>query len=134
MFLIELTSAAQGLKLKNGGGMKIRIAKKKLKKVISDAYQINKRRVKLTRTYFAFRSGYGYRYRDDSMGFYSIRIRAKKKPTIVTKRSLLRLMKDMYKADEREYVPETETMEDAYKQPPRTRRCCRIHGTVNNSK
>ena len=92
MSLIGLTSAAQGLTLKNGGGMKIRIAKKKLKKVISDAYQINKRRVKLTRTYFAFRSGYGYRYRDDSIGFYSIRIRAKKKPTIVTKRSLLRLM------------------------------------------
>lgn len=114
--------------------MKIRIAKKKLKKVISDAYQINKRRVKLTRTYFAFRSGYGYRYRDDSIGFYSIRIRAKKKPTIVTKRSLLRLMKEMYKADERQYVPETETMEDAYKQPTRTRRSCRIHGTANNSK
>lgn len=43
--------------------MKIRIAKKKLKKVISEAYRINKRRVKLSRTYFAFRSGYGYRYR-----------------------------------------------------------------------
>lgn len=113
--------------------MKIRIAKKKLKKVISDAYQINKRRVKLTRMYFAFRSGYGYRYRDDCFGFYSIRIREKKKP-IVTKRSLLRLMKDMYKADEREYVPETETMEEAYHQPPRTRRCRRTHGNVNNSK
>lgn len=106
--------------------MKIRIAKKKLKKVISDAYQINKRRVKLTRTYFAFRSGYGYRYRDDSIGFYSIRIRAKKKPIIGAKRSLLRLMKDMFKADEREHVPEIETMEEAYRQPPRTRRCCRI--------
>lgn len=45
MSLIGLTSAAQGLTLKNGGGMKIRIAKKKLKKVISDAYQINKRGV-----------------------------------------------------------------------------------------
>ena len=44
--------------------MKIRIAKKKLKKVLSEAYRINKRRVKLSRTYFAFRSGYGYRYRD----------------------------------------------------------------------
>lgn len=31
--------------------MKIRIAKKKLKKVISEAYRINKRRVKLSRTY-----------------------------------------------------------------------------------
>ena len=58
--------------------MKIRIAKKKLKKIISEAYRINKRRVKLTRTYFAFKSGYGYRYRDDSIGFYVIRIRAKK--------------------------------------------------------
>lgn len=54
--------------------MKIRIAKKKLKKEISEAYRINKRRVKLKRTYFAFKSGYGYRYRDDSIGFYSIRI------------------------------------------------------------
>ena len=114
--------------------MKIRIAKKKLKKVISEAYRINKRRVKLMRTYFAFRSGYGYRYRDDSIGFYSIRIRAKKKPIIVPKRSLLRLIKEMYKADEREYVPETETVEEVYHQPPRTRRCCRIHGNVNNSK
>ena len=99
MFLIGLTSAAQGLKLKNGGGMKIRIAKKELKKIISEAYRIDKRRVKLTRTYFAFKSGYGYRYRDDSIGFYSIRIRAKNKPIIVTKISLLRLMKEMFKAE-----------------------------------
>ena len=49
--------------------MKIRIAKKELKKIISEAYRIDKRRVKLTRTYFAFKSGYGYRYRDDSIGF-----------------------------------------------------------------
>lgn len=114
--------------------MKIRIAKKELKKIISEAYRIDKRRVKLTRTYFAFKSGYGYRYRDDSIGFYSIRIRAKNKPIIVTKISLLRLMKEMYKADEREYMPETETMEEAYRQPPRTRRCRRIHGNANNSK
>ena len=134
MFLIGLTSAPQGLKLNNGGGMKIRIAKKKLKKKLSEVYCINKRRVKLARTYFAFRSGYGYRYRDDCMGFYSIRIRAKKKPIIVTKRSLLRLMKEMYKADERKYVPEIETMEEVYRQPPRTRRCRRTHGNVNNSK
>ena len=107
--------------------MKIRIAKKNLKKVISDTYRINKRRIELTRTYFAFRSGYGYRYRNDCFGFYSIRIRAKKKPTIVTKISLLRLMKEVFKADERQYVPETETMEEANKQPPRTRRSCRIH-------
>ena len=133
MSLIGLTSAAQGLKLKNGGDMKIRIAKKELKKIISEAYRIDKRRVKLTRTYFAFKSGYGYRYRDDSIGFYVIRIRAKKKP-IVTRRSLCRLIKDMFKADEREYVPETETMEEAYHQPPRTRRCRRTHGNVNNSK
>lgn len=113
--------------------MKIRIAKKKLKKIISEAYRINKRRVKLTRTYFAFKSGYGYRYRDDSIGFYVIRIRAKKKP-IVTRRSLCRLIKDMFKADEREYVPETETIKEAYPQPPRTRRCRRTHGNVNNSK
>lgn len=113
--------------------MKIRIAKKKLKKEISEAYRINKRRVKLTRTYFAFRSGYGYRYRDDSIGFYSIRIREKKKP-IVFKKSLCRLIKDMFKADERKHVPETETMEEAYRQPPRTRRCRRTHGNVNNSK
>lgn len=113
--------------------MKIRIAKKKLKKIISEAYRINKRRVKLTRTYFAFKSGYGYRYRDDSFGFYSIRIRAKKKP-IVTRWSLRRIIKDMFKAGEREHVPETETMEEAYRQPPRTRRCCRIHGNANNSK
>lgn len=113
--------------------MKIRIAKKKAKKEISEAYRINKRRVKLSRTYFAFRSGYGYRYRDGSIGFYVIRIRAKKKP-IVIRRSLCRLIKDMFKADEREYVPETETMEEAYHQPPRTRRCRRTHGNVNNSK
>lgn len=114
--------------------MKIRIAKKKLKKVLSEAYRINKRRVKLTRTYFAFRSGYGYRYRDGSIGFYFIRIREKKKPIIVTKRSLLRLVKEMFKADEREHVAETETMKEAYHQLPRTRRCRRIHGNVNNSK
>lgn len=114
--------------------MKIRIAKKKLKKVISETYRINKRRVKLTRTYFAFKSGYGYRYRDDCIGFYSIRIRAKKKPIIVTKRSLLRLVKDMFKTDDRDCVPETETIEEAYRQPPRTRRCRRTHGNVNNSK
>lgn len=113
--------------------MKIRIAKKKLKKVLSEAYRINKRRVKLTRTYFAFRSGYGYRYRDDSFGFYSIRIREKKKP-IVFNKSLCRLIKDMFKADERKYVPEIETMEEAYHQPPRTRRCRRTHGNINNSK
>lgn len=113
--------------------MKIRIAKKELKKIISEAYRIDKRRVKLMRTYFAFKSGYGYRYRDDSIGFYVIRIRAKKKP-IVTRRSLRRFIKDMFKADEREYVPEIETMEEAYRQPPRTRRCCRIHGNANNSK
>lgn len=113
--------------------MKIRIAKKKLKKILSEVYCINKRRVKLARTYFAFRSGYGYRYRDDCMGFYSIRIRAKKKP-IVTRWSLRRIIKDMFKADERKYVPEIETMEEVYRQPPRTRRCRRTHGNVNNSK
>ncbi len=108
--------------------MKIRIAKKKLKKVISEAYRINKRRVKLSRTYFAFRSGYGYRYRDGS-GFCFIRIREKKrkKPTILTRRSLRRFVKDMFKADEKKHVPETETMEEAYHQPPRTRRCRRTH-------
>ena len=113
--------------------MKIRIAKKKLKKVLSEAYRINKRRVKLTRTYFAFRSGYGYRYRDGS-GFCFIRIREKKKPIIVTKRSLLRLVKDMFKTDERDCEPKTETIEEVYRQPPRTRRCRRTHGNVNNSK
>lgn len=107
--------------------MKIRIAKKKLKKVISEAYRINKRRVKLTRTYFAFRSGYGYRYRDGSIGFYFIRIREKKKKKPITRRSLRRFIKDMFKADERKHVPETETMEEAYHQPPRTRRCRRTH-------
>lgn len=40
--------------------MKIRIAKKKLKKVISDAYQINKRRVKLKRMDDLFSRRYGY--------------------------------------------------------------------------
>lgn len=112
--------------------MKIRIAKKKLKKVISEAYRINKRRVKLTRKYFAFRSGYGYRYRDGSINYYFIRIR--KKPTILTRRSLRRFVKDMFKADEREYVPETETIKEAYHQSPRKRRCRRTHGNVNNSK
>lgn len=112
--------------------MKIRIAKKKLKKVLSEAYRINKRRVKLTRTYSAFKSGYGYRYRDGGILFF-IRKREKKKPIIVTKRILLRFIKDMFKADERKYVPETE-MEEAYHQPPRTRRCRRTHGNVNNSK
>lgn len=114
--------------------MKIRIAKKKLKKEISEAYRINKRRVKLTRTYFAFRSGYGYRYRDGSIGFYFIRIREKKKKKPITRRSLRFFIKNMFKADEREHVPETETMEEAYHQPPRTRRCRRTHGNVNNSK
>lgn len=85
------------------------------------------------RTYFAFKSGYGYRYRDGSIGFYSIRIREKKKKPI-TRRSLRRFIKDMFKADERKHVPETETMEEAYHQPPRTRRCRRTHGNVNNSK
>ena len=60
MFLIGLTSAAQGLKLKNGGGMKIRIAKKELKKVMSEAYRINKRRVKLKRMDDLFSRRYGY--------------------------------------------------------------------------
>lgn len=116
--------------------MKIRIAKKKLKKVISEAYRINKRRVKLTRTYFAFRSEYGYRYRDGSNDFYFIRIREKKKkkPIIVTRRTLRRFIKDLFKADERKHVPETETREEVYHQPPRTRRCRRTHGNVNNSK
>ena len=116
--------------------MKIRIAKKKLKKVISEAYRINKRRVKLSRTYFAFRSGYGYRYRDGSINYYFIRIRKKKrkKPTILTRRSLRRFVKDMFKADERKHVSETETIKEAYHQPPRTRRCRRTHGNVNKSK
>lgn len=116
--------------------MKIRIAKKKLKKVLSEAYRINKRRVKLSRTYFAFRSGYGYRYRDGSINYYFIRIREKKrkKPTILTRRSLRRFVKDMFKADERKHVSETETIKEAYHQPPRTRRCRRTHGNVNNSK
>ena len=116
--------------------MKIRIAKKKLKKVISEAYRINKRRVKLSRTYFAFRSGYCYRYRDGSNDFYFIRIREKKKkkPTIVTRSILRRFIKDLFKADERKHVPETETMEEAYHQSPKTRRCRRTHGNVNNSK
>lgn len=105
--------------------MKIRIAKKKLKKIISKAYSINKRRVKLTRTYFAFRSGYGYRYRDGSINYYFIRIREKKRK--LTRRSLRRFVKDMFKADERKHVSETETMEEAYRQPPRTRRCRRTH-------
>lgn len=119
--------------------MKIRIAKKELKKIISEAYRIDKRRVKLRRTYFVLNSDYGYRYRycDGSIGLYFIKIRkkkVKKKPITITKRRLLRLMKEMFKADEREHVPETETMEEAYRQPPRTRRCRRAHGNVNNSK
>lgn len=116
--------------------MKIRIAKKKAKKVISEAYRIDKRRVKLTRTYFAFRSGYGYRYRDGSNDYYFIRIREKKKKKsiIVTRSILRRFIKDLFKADERKHVPETETMEEAYHQPPKTRRCRRTHGNVNNSK
>lgn len=74
--------------------MKIRIAKKKFKKIISEAYRIDKRRVKLMRTYFAFKSGYGYRYRDGSIGFYSIRIREKKKKKKpITRRSLRRFYK-----------------------------------------
>ena len=40
--------------------MKIRIAKKKLKKVISDTYRINKRRVKLKRMDDLFSRRYGY--------------------------------------------------------------------------
>lgn len=40
--------------------MKIRIAKKKLKKVISEAYRINKRRVKLKRMDDLFSRRYGY--------------------------------------------------------------------------
>ena len=60
MSLIGLTSAAQGLKLKNGDDMKIRIAKKRLKKIISEAYRINKRRVKLKRMDDLFSRRYGY--------------------------------------------------------------------------
>lgn len=60
MSLIGLTSAAQGLILKNGGGMKIRIAKKDLKKIISEAYRIDKRRVKLKRMDDLFSRRYGY--------------------------------------------------------------------------
>jgi hypothetical protein len=52
----------------------------------------------------------------------------------ITKRHLLRLMKEMFVADVKEYVPKTETMEETYKQPPRTRRYCKIYGNVNNSK
>lgn len=117
--------------------MKIRIAKKKLKKVISEAYRINKRHIKLTRTYFVFNSDYGYRYCDGSIGLYFIKIqkkKIKKKPITITKKHLLRLMKEMFKADVKEYVPKTETMEEAYKQPPKTRRCCKIYDNVNNSK
>lgn len=40
--------------------MKIRIAKKKLKKVLSEAYRINKRRVKLKRMDDLFSRRYGY--------------------------------------------------------------------------
>lgn len=65
--------------------------------------------------------------------FIRIREKKRKKPTILTRRSLRRFVKDMFKADERKYVPETE-MEEAYHQPPRTRRCRRTHGNVNNSK
>lgn len=117
--------------------MKIRIAKKKLKKVISDTYRINKRHIKLTRTYFVLNSDYGYRYCDGSIGLYFIKIqkkKIKKKPITITKRHLLRFMKEMYMADVKEYVPKTETMEETYKQPPRTRRYCKIYGNVNNSK
>lgn len=52
----------------------------------------------------------------------------------ITKRHLLRFMKEMYMADVKEYVPKTETMEETYKQPPRTHRYCKIYGNVNNSK
>jgi hypothetical protein len=58
--------------------MKIRIAKKKLKKVISEAYRINKKHIKLTRTYFVLNSDYGYRYCDGSIGLYFIKIQKKK--------------------------------------------------------
>lgn len=40
--------------------MKIRIAKKKLKKIISEAYRIDKRRVKLKRMDDLFSRRYGY--------------------------------------------------------------------------
>ena len=40
--------------------MKIRIAKKKLKKIISEAYRINKRCVKLKRMDDLFSRRYGY--------------------------------------------------------------------------
>lgn len=40
--------------------MKIRIAKKRLKKIISEAYRINKRRVKLKRMDDLFSRRYGY--------------------------------------------------------------------------
>lgn len=52
----------------------------------------------------------------------------------ITKRHLLRLMKEIFVADVKEYVPKTETMEKTYKQPPRIRRYCKIYGNVNNSK
>lgn len=117
--------------------MKIRIAKKKLKKVISEAYRINKKHIKLTRMYFVLNSDYGYRYCNGSIGLYFIKIqkkKIKKKPMTITKRHLLRFMKEMYMADVKEYVPKTETMEETYKQPSRTHRYCKIYGNVNNSK
>lgn len=111
--------------------MKIRIAKKKLRKEISKDKRFNsKKHIKLKRTRFAFSEGYGYRHPDDFLGLHvvSVRIRKKnKRETILSKTKLRQCLKDMFKADEMEHVPETETMEEACRQPPRTRRCRRTH-------
>lgn len=86
MSLIGLTSAAQGLKLKNGGDMKIRIAKKKAKKEVLVEYpSCKKNNIKLTKISDRYNNRYKYVYREYSkpsfdMVFLTVPRGKKKKP------------------------------------------------------
>ena len=118
--------------------MKIRIAKKKLRKEISKDKRFNsKKHIKLKRTRFTFSEGYGYGHPDDFLGLHVVRVRIRKKnkkETILSKTKLLQLLKDMFSAHKGEHVIDTETMEGVERTPPRTRRSCKTHDNVNNSK
>lgn len=67
--------------------MKIRIAKKKLKKIISEAYRIDKRRVKLKRMDDLFSRRYGYSKSVPIFISYIRENKAENKPAKKRKRS-----------------------------------------------
>lgn len=83
--------------------MKIRIAKKKAKKVISEAYRINKRRVKLKRMDDLFSRRYGY---SRSGPIFTSYIRAPKTKKSVSLKKALQLSIDaILKEDQVEDKP-----------------------------